>query len=109
MGLWSAARYNLHLSEVDFWSLTPRQFHDLMKRHEREIEHKELLNGMLAANIVNYSMGRPDKAAQAKDFMPSQWDAVVAKKPRMTKAHRQHIANRLRGLFSGLMQAQNKG
>lgn len=30
--LWAIGRVDLHLSEAEFWSLTPRMFHELVKR-----------------------------------------------------------------------------
>lgn len=103
MHYWSTARYHFHLAESEFWALTPRQFDALQKRHKEATVHTELLNGLLCSLVVNFSMASPKTPVTAKDFMPSQAGDRPRKKPRL---NRKRIANSVRGLFSGLMQAQ---
>jgi hypothetical protein len=69
MGLWSSARYDLHLSDAEFWSLTPRQFHALLHRHKQRLERDNYLVGMVASVTANFSMAHPDPPLSASDFM----------------------------------------
>jgi hypothetical protein len=69
MGLWSSARYDLHLSDADFWSLTPRQFSALLHRHKQALDRSNYLVGMLASVTANFSMAHPDPPLSASDFM----------------------------------------
>lgn len=52
--------------------LTPRQFSLFRKRRDAEHQRQELLFGIVAANIVNFSMARPKEPACPADFMPSR-------------------------------------
>jgi hypothetical protein len=102
--LWSVARYDLRLSDAEFYALIPRQLDALVKRKERETEANEFLFGQLTSYLINFSMARPKRAVSPADFMPSQW----GKKPRqirkrkMTKRERDRIAARLNAFFSPL-------
>ena len=69
MGLWSSARYDLLLTDAEFWSLTPRQFHALLHRHKSRLERDNYFVGLVASVTANYSMCRPDPPFSASDFM----------------------------------------
>ena len=69
-----------------------------MERNREEIEHRELLAGIIAATIANYSTRKLDEPALPKDFMPSQ--RAAARPVRMTKKRRQQVANDIRALFA---------
>jgi hypothetical protein len=108
MSYWSCARYNLHLTNDEFYRLTPRQFDSLLKRHREQIEHEELLAGIIASVVVNFSLGAPKTGTKPADFMPSQWRTNVQKprNERMTKKKRQRVANSLRAYFEARMARQ---
>ena len=80
MSLWSIGRYDLRLSESEFWALTPRQFDALLKRVEYHREHRELLNGVCTSALVNTSSvyksamctDNPPGMTSPADFMPSR-------------------------------------
>jgi hypothetical protein len=76
--------------------MTPRQFHLLLDRHNIVVQHQELLNGILAACIVNFSMGAPKKFVHPDDFMPTRLrqKANAKKKSKALIAiHTEHDAN----------------
>ena len=103
--LWALARYDLQLSDEEFGELSPRQFHWLLKRKERETEHRELLNGIVAAAVVNFSFSAPDKQAEPKDFMPSQY----ASAPEVSAEEIEQARARTIGCFlKGQMLAQQE-
>lgn len=91
---------DLGLVEDEFWSLQPRQFAALRRRHERSLEDNEFLFAQLTACVVNFSMARPKQSARAKDFMPSQIRQKAAapkkKSRRAEERERQKIADELR-------------
>jgi len=64
--------------------MTPRQFHFLLERYERKLEHYEMLAGLVCSTVANWSMAAPKEALKHTDFMPSQW-LKNAKKPRKKK------------------------
>jgi len=52
--------------------MTPFAFEGLLARHKAELERQELLNGILAAAIVNSSWCHPEEPVSPEEFMPSQ-------------------------------------
>jgi hypothetical protein len=76
------ALYHLHLSEDQFWSMTPRQFAALRDQHKIRIRHNELLTAIIAASVVNTSMCAPEKPTPFSTYMPSEWAKTPTKKPR---------------------------
>jgi hypothetical protein len=71
----------LGLTDAEFFDLTPRAFQLLQIRHKEITVHQELLNGVLASVVANFSMGRPDPPRIPSDYMPSEWQNVK-RKPR---------------------------
>jgi hypothetical protein len=91
-------RYDLRLSEEEFWELTPRKFHVLLKRRELDIQHTELLHGINASVSANFSMASPKTPTKPSDFMPSQWGKKVEPKKRVS---RKQAANNIRCFLEG--------
>jgi hypothetical protein len=60
--------------------MTPRQYHLLLDRRNLKTKHQELLNGILCACVVNFSIGAPKKQVKASDFMPTTRTQRVKKK-----------------------------
>lgn len=68
--MWAAAVVDLGLAPVVFWSLTPREFDVLFKRHLEREHRADNRAGLIAATIANYA-GKmlPDgKTVSASDF-----------------------------------------
>ena len=82
------------VADVREFALTPRQFQALRRMRNRQIEHAELLAGIVASTTANYSMGAPEKPRQAREFMPSQW---APERPR--KLTRKQVALKIIRLF----------
>lgn len=51
-------------------ALTPRQFQYLRRRHRYELEHSELIGGIVASAVANFGFQRLKKPLSAADFMP---------------------------------------
>jgi hypothetical protein len=98
---WSIGRGVLQLSNKEFYALTPRQYHLLLDRHEKEVEHNEFLFGQLCATFVNWSMHSPKESLKATDFMPSKWlDTPTVKRRRKPSA--KVLAAQVKAAFSSL-------
>ena len=69
---WAQARYDLRLSEREFWRLTPRLFHMLWDRHRSALIHREQLQAWTTAAVINFSAWPPEKAIAETVFMPSR-------------------------------------
>ena len=68
---WAFGRYNLGLSEDEFWSLTLAQFDALTKRYNYEQEWLDYRAALICAVIANVNRNpKKHKAFQPKDFMP---------------------------------------
>jgi hypothetical protein len=103
---WSSARILLGLSSAEFYRLTPRQYSVLMDRYREQAEHHELLAGILASTIANYSGKTLESGVvkEARDFMPSQ-----AGKSKVHRDDRpEEVASGVRTLFGVLMEKQQQ-
>lgn len=96
--MWAIARYDLHLTDEEFYSLTPRQFDALLKRHELAEQKREYLAAQTTAAIINFSMRAPDKPVSPRDFMLS---LPPERKQKPTKKQIKKVAQNLRALFKG--------
>lgn len=67
-----------------------------MDRHQEQRRYEELLTGIVASTICNFSMGAPKKPASPADFMPSEAGKKKRKEPKPKKASRKQINNNLR-------------
>lgn len=105
------ARYDLRLSDDDFFALTPRQFDALLKRKKVETVSQEFLAAQLTSWIINTGFRTTEKPTKPQDFMPSEWRtraSVNSGKPiRMTKKRRADIANSIRSMFPNLHKKPN--
>jgi hypothetical protein len=71
MDVWAGAtsKHGLGLSGDDWLAMTPRQVDALQRVHLEQMQHEELLVGILAAEIVNTSHYRPKQPRTAESFM----------------------------------------
>ena len=65
-------RYDLGLSEEEFWHLTPRELMALQERHEEAQEWQDYRAGVVAAAIVNMLKTKGGKTYKPQDFMPTR-------------------------------------
>ena len=92
------------MSSTQFWRLTPRQFAALLARKREQREYHELLVGILASTVANYSMGAPKKSRVPSDFMPSQMGKRREAKPK--RISRAKVADQVRSIFGGMVKQQ---
>lgn len=64
-------RYDLHLSEEEFWCLVPRQFHALMERKRQESLAAEYGPALVVTAIQAMFAGKKAKKIKVTDYMPS--------------------------------------
>jgi hypothetical protein len=102
LNIWSTARYDLGLTDEQFWRLTPRQYSYLLKRHRQKSEHEELLAAIIARSVVDFSFCHPAKPSKYADYMPSKWGR---------KEPRGQVIERLKAQFRQAKQigAQHSG
>jgi len=84
--LWSAGRYDLRLSEAEFWRITLREFDALMRRHVMAIDREDgrvaIQTALIRADIANSVRGPKDKAVKAEDLLLDKYGGKVKSKPR---------------------------
>jgi hypothetical protein len=104
----------LGLTDAEFYALTPRQYYMLVDTFRKSVEHSELLGGIIAANIANWSMYAPKTAMKPADYMPSKIaerePAGASKRPKQ-RINRKAIADNIRHLFANYQahyEAQQK-
>jgi hypothetical protein len=66
---WSIARYDLRLTDDEWLDMTPRQLHALRLRQIEQLQHSELMPGMIASVTANFSMIKPEPPFSAESFM----------------------------------------
>jgi hypothetical protein len=69
--VWAIARYDLGISEEEFWELSTDQFNALLKRHNLKQEREDSQIAMICAVIANIFRGK-GKPYKIKDFMPGK-------------------------------------
>ena len=70
--MWAVGRYDLGLTEEEFWGLTPRQYRALLDRHEEAQEWQDYRAGVIAATVVNMLKAKGGKTYKPTDFMPTK-------------------------------------
>jgi hypothetical protein len=101
----------LRLTDAEFYALTPRQYDALCRRQWEQIEHTELLVGIVASTVANFSLGAPKGGTKPADFMPSQFGKArpqTPKKERMSPKKRELIARNTRAMLMGVVEAQKQ-
>jgi hypothetical protein len=68
--MWSQARYDLRLTDEDFYRLTPGLFSRLMARHRDALAHREMCSALTTAAVINHSMCPPEKPVSWIEFAP---------------------------------------
>lgn len=69
--LWSVGRFDLRLTDEEFWTMVPRQYYALMERfHQSKLRAEH--GPALIATILARAHG--SKRSKMSDFMPS-WEA----------------------------------
>lgn len=103
LGLWSVARYDLGLSEQEFWALSPKKYDALLRRRKSALERNEVMLAQIAQVGVNFGYRAPKEAVKLKEFMLPGWGESrrAEKRLRMTQKRRNHIADHWRAFFSG--------
>jgi hypothetical protein len=66
---WSIARYDLRLTDDEWLEMTPRQLHALRLRQIEQLQHSELMTGIIASVTANFSMMKPEPPFSAESFM----------------------------------------
>lgn len=96
--VWAIARYDLALSEAEFWALSPVKFHALCRRLRTDEQRQDYRSGVLAALIVNVNTVKGQGKAPA-DFFPSLAPPSPKAPKDLTKEERQAAA---KAFFAGL-------
>ena len=107
------ARYDLHLTDDDFWRMTPRQLDALLARHHAATASNEFLFAQLTSWVANTGFKSCEKATNARDFMPSEWakrttPAPVKTTKRLTKTRQKQIAADIRAMFPDLSKTHGR-
>lgn len=103
MQLWSVARYDLRLTDDEFYAMTPRQLDALLKRNKQAVEHEQLLAGIIASTTANHSLNPPKTPCTPADFMPSQRGAKAEPTKRI---NHQRIATGVRAFLLAQKEAR---
>lgn len=70
--LWSIARFDLHLTDEEFWNLTWDEFTALLSRYKLSIERQDFHAALICAVLANIHRDPKTKPFTPKDFMPGK-------------------------------------
>jgi hypothetical protein len=87
------------MSDDEFGRLTPRQLFLIVDQRREQTEHQELMFGIVASAIVNWSMRGPKKSVSPSDFMPSRAGRQKETEDRPPRINRKAIADKVRAFF----------
>lgn len=68
--LWAVARYDLRISEAEFWKLTPRALEALLARNKEALYREQTLLAILRRDLINFSFCRPKKPVELDQLLP---------------------------------------
>jgi hypothetical protein len=67
--LWAVARYDLRISEEEFWRLTLKHYDALVRRFNEERKERQRYMANILAKLHNVHRGPKDKAVRPEDFL----------------------------------------
>lgn len=68
--MWAIGRFDLGLTDAEFGKLNPALFQALLNRKQEQDKKEFLQTGMIAAAVINFSAGHPEKPVSVMDFVP---------------------------------------
>jgi len=104
--IWSVGRFDLGLTDAEFWQLSPAMFDALWKRLEDQRERALYGHAMTCAQVFN-AQRTTDEARwfEADDFMPKTEAKRLADEKRQTAAQRAALHEKLQGVV-GILGAK---
>lgn len=68
--LWAIGRYDLRLSEEEFWDLSWEQLEALIERHSNSVEREDYHAALICAVLANIHRAKSTSVFKPSDFMP---------------------------------------
>ncbi len=74
LSLWAFARYDLRLSDAEFWDLSFEQFNALAERYIQDQENQDLRAALICSLLANINRDTKKRRTpfEVKDFMPQR-------------------------------------
>jgi hypothetical protein len=89
----------LRLTDEEFYSLTPRQFDALCKRHRMASELTEFFFAQVASTVMNTGFRSTEKPTSPADFMPSQRNKRQIQQRKSEQQSSEEVLDRIRQMF----------
>ncbi len=70
--LWAVARYDLRLSEDDFWNMSIDEFQALLRHHNLELERQDYHAALICWTLANIFRSDKSRSYKVSDFMPGK-------------------------------------
>lgn len=96
MQRWSFGRFELGLSEDEFWGLGLNEFNSLTKRFEDKERRADYRALLISCTLINVIL-RPDPPVQPEDYLPQE------PKPPQTPKEQLHILRVLNEIYGGVV------
>jgi len=101
--LWSRARFDLHLTDEEFWELTPREITWLLRRWKEEQIRQDRRSATIAWILAESNRNRTRRARpfSPDEFLTAQWPSLGT-----SLQHRRNAtADEQMAILSSVMQA----
>lgn len=76
--IWSVARYDLGMSDDEFWRMTPREFGAVVKRRVFDIERQDYRAALICATLVNINRKKGSRPVRPEAFLGKKKNADTA-------------------------------
>lgn len=105
MQIWSVGRFDLGLTDAEFWQLSPTMFDALWKRLEDNRERALYGHAMTCATYANVHRAEDAEIVTPDQFMPKTEAKRLADEKRQAEAQRAVLKEKLRGVV-GILGAK---
>lgn len=106
MTVWATGRYDLRLSEKEFWQTTPVQFNALLLRKQEADNQADLRTAQIVCILANIYRKKGSRQFRPQDFMPGLVATKPARPRRQTPEEILAVAKRITLLLGGKVSSR---
>lgn len=96
--MWAVARYDLRLSEDEFWALSLREWTALVERRDSELERAEWGTATLTAMVVNMFRKENSKPFEPAHFLNGKGRKQYGEQEEMTGEYLEALFRSMPGI-----------
>ncbi len=108
--MWSVGRFDLGLSDEEFWSLTLAEYDALVKRLQVKCKQDDARVAMICCILANVNRDpkKRSKPYEIKDFMPKYGDSEQGQSEPQSWQNMHAVARMLNRAFGGVERVREE-